>query len=215
MAKLKAILFDLDGTLRDTRQLIYDALEYTFQAHGKRVPSKEELAPYIHHHSYVREQFMPEVSMEDFDGVYAAHIDQALLEVQLYPGTNELLTELKAAGYKLAVVTAGRRAPRDMRAYGIADYFDAIVGGDDISAHKPDPEGTLLALERLGVQPTEAIMIGDMPTDVRAARAAGLKAFVGITHGLSSRESLEQSGADYIIDSLAELPEVIAAIEKK
>ncbi|WP_213190897.1 HAD family hydrolase, partial [Escherichia coli] len=70
MSKLKAILFDYDGTLRDTRSLIYASFDFAFDAHDKPVPTKDELAPYIHHHSFVHEALMPEVPYEDFEREY-------------------------------------------------------------------------------------------------------------------------------------------------
>ena len=215
MAKLKAILFDLDGTLRDTRELIYSALDHAFTELGLPSPTVEELAPYVHHHSFVHKQFAPDVTLEDFEQVYGAKVEQMLPGVQLYEQAAETLEQLQAAGYKLAIVTAARSAPQGVQDHGIDTYLSTLVSARDITKHKPDPEGTKLALERLHVAPEEAIMVGDMPTDTQAGQAAGLLATVGVTHGLGSKEALQAAGTDYIIGSLGELPAVIKKIEQK
>lgn len=213
MPKVKAVLFDLDGTLRDTRDLIHDALDHTFRTHGLRVPSHEELKPYIHHHSFVQKQFAPNISLEAFEATYGAQIDELLPYVQLYKDVEEVMRSVHEQ-HKTAVVTAGKSAPREIPRYGLAPYVDVIVSANDITKHKPDPEGVNLALERLGVAPSHAILIGDLATDIQAAKRAGLATTVGITHGFGSRDSLKKAGADYIIDSLAELPVALEAIEK-
>jgi len=82
--KLQAVLFDLDGTLRDTTELIYSALDHTFKYYGVPSPSAEDLAPYIHHHTFVRKRFAPDINLEDFERVYGAKADALLTEVQLY-----------------------------------------------------------------------------------------------------------------------------------
>jgi len=106
-------------------------------------------------------------------------------------------------------------APQDVKDYDIDQYLDVLVSASDIAKHKPDPEGIDLALSRLKVRPEEAIMVGDMATDIQAAQAAKLAATVGITHGMGSKQSLDAAGADYIIDSLTDLSAVLAKIEQK
>ena len=212
--KLKAVLFDLDGTLRDTRELIYSSVEHTLGKLNVPVPSRTELDPYIHHHSVVHGQFAPHVTLDDFEQIYNAKVRPMIPYVQLYEGAAEVLQRLHDDGYKTAVVTASYTAPDDIPQYGIADFIDVVVSARDIAKHKPDPESTKLALERLGVKPEQAVLVGDMATDVRAANAAGITLTVGLTHGLGTRESLEAEGTSYIIDSLSELPDVLAVIEQ-
>lgn len=215
MSKLKAILFDYDGTLRDSRSLIYASLEHTFKAHDLPTPSKAELAPHIHHHSNVHRELANEIKLEDFEREYFAKVDELLPSVGLYEGAQQLLRQLKERGYKLAMVTAAKTASEDVKRLGIAEYFDEIVTATDITRHKPDPQGMNLALERLGVKPKAAIYVGDMMTDIYAAQAAKLLASVGVTIGMANRRELQTAGADYIIDDLAELPGIIEQIEER
>lgn len=214
MPTLKAILFDADGTLSDTREVIYTALNKTFAKYGITPPSREQLAPYIHHHHHVHAAFAAGlVSQEDFDATYFEASLDRLAASPLYPGIKALLEELHASGYCLGIVSGASYLDVYIHKNKLAQYFDVVVGADDIQKFKPDPESVQTALKRLAVQPHEAIMLGDLPTDIQTARAASLAASVGITHGFGSRESLQAAGADYIIDSLAELPEVVRKIE--
>lgn len=207
--KIKAVLFDYDGTLRDSRSLIYASLEHTFTEHGLPAPTKDELAPHIHHHSFVHEALAPEVPYDDFEGVYRDKVNELMPTVKLYDGAEELLHKLDQADYKLGLVTAAKDAAKNLEDLGVAQLFDVVISAKDITKHKPDPEGILLAVERLGIEPGEAVYVGDMMTDMYAAQAAGLKACIGVTIGMANRRELETSQADYIIDSLAELPPIL------
>jgi phosphoglycolate phosphatase len=87
---------------------------------------------------------------------------------------------------------------------GIADYFGYVIGADSVTHHKPDPEPVVNTLQTLGLEPSEVIVVGDMPVDILMARNASARS-VGVTYGNSSREDLEAAGADYVIDSIEEL----------
>jgi HAD superfamily hydrolase (TIGR01509 family) len=214
MPKLKAILFDLDGTLRDTRVAIYEALEQVFKTLELPSPTQAELAPYVHHHSAVHEQFAPGVARKAFGRAYGAHLDKQLPSVQLYEHAEQLLQQLHDAGYKVGIVTAAPYAREETARYNIGNYIDTFVTASDVVKPKPDPESVNLALKRLNVAPVRAVMIGDMAADIQAGHAAGLAAVVGITHGFSDKESLVAAGADHVIGSLDELLAVLQKVEQ-
>ena len=90
----------------------------------------------------------------------------------------------------------------------IAEYFPYILGGNDTKKLKPDPEPVLKTLEELGYNACETLVIGDMPMDVAMGKSAGTHT-CGVTYGNASRQQLEDSGAEYIIDGMRELIEVI------
>ena len=91
---------------------------------------------------------------------------------------------------------------------GISDLISYVVGADNVTFAKPHPEPVLKTLEALGVPPSEAMVIGDMPVDIIMGRQAGVKT-CGVTYGNSSRKDLEEAGADYIIDDFPSLPDLL------
>lgn len=213
MSKLKAILFDYDGTLRDTRELIYDAFEHAFVTHGLKAPTKQQLAPYIHHHTEIHRELAPSIPFADFEAVYKQRIEELRPTTQLYEYSSAVLEALHKSGYKLALVTAAYSVHSDVVRLRVSKYWNVIIGGNDVTKHKPDPEGIYKALQELRITADEAMYVGDLPTDVQAAHAAGIDTVVGITHGFSDKKALKQAGASHIIDSLPELLEVVADLE--
>lgn len=210
--KIKAVLFDLDGTLRDTREAIYASYAHAFDVLGIPQPSKEELDVHIHHHSHVHKAFASHVTMEEFFEKYLQKVHELLPNTVLYSNALEVVREFRTGGLKVAIVSSADHAEEELARKGIDGEFDLIVGGLSTKKHKPDPEPVEFALEKLAVKPQEAIMVGDMVVDVQAARAAGLPAVIGVTHGFATRQDLQAAGADYLIDSLGELPAVMEKI---
>ncbi|MFZ1248919.1 MAG: HAD family hydrolase [Candidatus Saccharimonadales bacterium] len=204
--KFKAILFDLDGTLRDTIDVIYDALEHAIEFHTGKRPGREVIAPHIHHHTAVHAALLPEVSLRDWEKTYYEKVEQKRDEWMLFHQTIEVLESLHAKGYALAIVTSARQDTSEefLKQKGIHSFFASISGMREGVKPKPAPDLVLRALDEIGCEPAEALMVGDMTVDVTAAHAAGVQC-VGITHGFGSREELEAAGADFIIDSLGEL----------
>lgn len=212
MAKITTVLIDLDGTIRDTVDAIYEAIEHSFRELGETAPSREEMYPYAHYHDHIRAQFLPDVTREAFEEFYIKHGDEAVLHAPLYEGIEEMLHELKQREYKLAIVSSGGDIAGYLKLAGLEDVFDVIVGGHDVVNKKPHPEPVETALERLGMRPDEAVMIGDLPADIQSANAAGVQRTIGVTYGMGSQESLEQAGATYIVNAARE---IIAAIERE
>lgn len=212
--KIKAVLFDLDGTLRDTRDLIYDSVRHAVKELAGPQLSNDELYDYIQHHTKVHQKFAPHVSIEEFDKVYFAKLFEGLPGVSLYDQAEVLLQGLHAQGLKLAIVSSA--APDEIETFlkhaGVAEYFDVVVGDDGITPRKPQADPVLAAVEQLAVLAAECVMVGDMRVDMEAAGAAGVTA-IGITHGFETAESLRAHGATHIIDSLTALPSVLDKIE--
>ncbi len=213
MSELKAVLFDLDGTLRDTKEIIYTALEETLAIHNGQKPTREELAPHLHHHSAVHQALSLHIDYEPWLVTYREKLGDSWMDAPFYAGTEQLLAELKAAGYRLAIVTSAEydRTKEYLRYRELDGYFDAVAAMREGVKPKPEPDLIHDALAQLGCKAGEAVMVGDMTTDVEAARAAKLRC-VGITHGFASRTELEQVGAAYVIDALKELPGILSEL---
>jgi HAD superfamily hydrolase (TIGR01509 family) len=127
---------------------------------------------------------------------------------RLYDDTIATLEALKAAKVKTAVVTNRWMASLAVANAGLAGYFDAVVGADDVSKTKPDPEPVLLALELVGAEPGEAVYVGDTVIDIRTAVGARVDG-IGVTTGSVDRAALRAAGAAWVIDGLGELPPLI------
>ena len=202
-----AVLFDLDGTLIDTVELILSSYRYTVKAHdlepvpdavwleGLGIPLRVQFRRFAADPGQV--QAMVETYLEH----NLAHHDTLVRE---YPGVLEAVEELHAAGLKLAVVTSKMHGglERSLRAGGYEGLFDVVIGADDVENPKPHPEPVLRALESLRVDPGDAIFVGDSPHDMASGRAAGVR-IAAATWGPFPREALEAHRPDYWLESPA------------
>lgn len=132
----------------------------------------------------------------------------------LLPGIADMLTGLRARGLRAAVATTDRRwrAEASLATLGVAGHFDAIVGIEDVTNGKPAPDLAQVACQRLGCQPSEAVVVGDSPVDMLMGRAAGAAACIGVTSGLNSADRLGKL-ADAVLPSAASLLELLAPQE--
>jgi phosphoglycolate phosphatase len=128
----------------------------------------------------------------------------------LYPGVRDGLDYLKTAGYPLGCVTnkPAQFAEPLLRDLGVRDYFGIVVSGDTLPRRKPDPLPLLHAAAHFGVEPGDALMVGDSVSDVKAARAAGF-AIVCMTYGYNHGVDIRTAHPDAVIDSLVEIRGVL------
>ncbi len=205
MAKPKAILFDLDGTLRDTKDLIYDAILHTLKLHGTDL-TRSDIEPYIHHHSVVYQQFLSHVPWDEFDAVYKKKLHELWDDVALFPHVLETIQSLSSESYRLAIVTSATQDGTEtfLRTKGLEKFFESISGVRPGLEPKPAPDLVLDALNNLALPPEDTIMIGDMVADVEASGAAGVRC-IGVAYGFADRNELMRAGAIRTIDSLTEL----------
>jgi phosphoglycolate phosphatase len=132
----------------------------------------------------------------------------------LYPGVKEGLAYLKSAGYKLGCVTnkAAQFTIPLLKTLGVHDDFEIIVSGDSLPQKKPDPQPLLHVAEYFGVTPAEATMIGDSVSDVKASRAAGFQ-IICMSYGYNHGVDIREANPDAVIDSMAELEELLESAE--
>ena len=142
-------------------------------------------------------------AMQIFMNLYKANTSKRSC---LYPGVQEGLSYLVSTGYRLGSVTnkPARFTVPLLKDLGIYDYFQIVVSGDLLPKKKPDPMPLLYAAERLGVMPTESMLLGDSVNDVKAARAANFQV-ICMTYGYNHGEDIRMYRPDAVIDSMAEL----------
>jgi pyrophosphatase PpaX len=204
------VIFDLDGTVVDTVELIRDSFRYTVKkVLGRELPESVMLAGVGQPLMPQMQALSPEHAQELYD-VYREYNHRRHDElIKPYDGMQAALAELRAAGRRLGIVTSKSRdtTATAFRSVGMRDLFDEVVTATDSSAHKPSPEPVLLCVEKLGGVPAEAIFIGDAPVDIVAGTAAGM-ATAAVTWGLFSRDELVAANPTFVLDS----PQQIVAL---
>jgi pyrophosphatase PpaX len=205
-----ALLFDLDGTLVDSIELILQSAKHAFSCRPGPAPTSEAFAAGIGRP--LRAQFGPYCESDDDIEFLIARYREFQLEhhdrlTKAYPGIPEAVTALAAAGHPLAVVTSklDAMARRALAHVGLDQAIPVVIGSDATRRHKPDPDPVLLALERLGVAASEAIFFGDSPYDMEAGRAAGVTP-VAVLWGAFSHEELRRAGARHTLAQPSEIP---------
>lgn len=206
---VRTLLFDVDGTLLDTRELIYQAYEHATAALRLAPPDREWLRFQIGRElGAVYEDIAPGHAPE----LIALHRTFQAENVGLsvpFAGVEGTLAELRRAAFEMAVVTSrsGLTSVRTLELANIARFFPVTISAEDAPALKPDPAPLRVALERLGRPAAGAVMIGDSVHDIHAAHALGIPA-IAVTYGFPGAEILEH-GADGSIDDIRDLPALL------
>lgn len=210
------ILFDLDGTLVDTTDLILRSFAHAFDVHFPgRLPSREALIATFGRSlpATLREMAAAEGATDpDRLGteMLATYRDFQRLHhdtlIRPFPGVGEMLLELRSQGHRLGLVTSKMEgsARRGLRLFGLEALFEVGVFHDDTPRHKPAPDPLLLAAGRAGVRAADVVYVGDSTHDIVAGRAAGMRT-VGVLWGPFPREVLEAERPDHVIAEPREL----------
>lgn len=212
----KVIIFDFDGTLCDTRSNIIIAFRATMEHLGLEMRDEETCGATIG--LTLRDGFKS--MYPDFDDAKIDYCVETYRQIfaerrkelmpDLFPGVKETLEELHKRGHRMTIATSRLTDSLMlfMRHHGIDHYFEYAVGSDSVMHHKPHPEPALKTLRELNIAPSEAIMVGDMPVDIAMAHNAGIRA-IGVDYGNATREELEAAEADWIVDSIMKILEII------
>lgn len=211
---LSAALFDFDGTLVDTTEMIYQSMRHaTTSVLGRDDFTREQLLANVGQPLPRQMQLMDAEKAELLLNAYRAHHEEnhdALIAE--FPGIAEALQRLRAAGVKVAVVTSKRRSSVEMALKALPSLdlvVDRFVTLEDTTEHKPHPEPLLKGLELVGDVPKDqAVYVGDSPFDVQAAKAAGLRS-VAVSWGAFSEDTLRQADPDYLVPDIDAVVDVL------
>jgi pyrophosphatase PpaX len=207
--RYRGILFDLDGTLVDSLELILSSYRYTMSVHLGHVPPDEAWLSTMGKPLKVQLECFAD-SPERLEAMFATYIahNEAHHErlTRPFPRMKETVTALHRAGYRLAVVTSkiGEHAIRELRTCGLHGLFHGLVSATDVQRPKPDPEPVLLGLRSIDTSARETLMIGDSLYDLQAARAAGVDCAAALW-GPFDRERLAPGQPDYWLEDVSEL----------
>jgi pyrophosphatase PpaX len=208
-----AVLFDLDGTLIDSIELLLSSARHAFEGWHRTVPTEAEWirgigTPLVEQlRAYAANEDEVTHLLERYRRFQRANHDRL---TRCYDDVPQVVARLAASGHPLAVVTSKATpiANQSLSFVGLDRYFPVIVGFDDTTRHKPDPEPVRVALARLGVPAEHAAFVGDSPHDVHAGNAAGVVT-VAALWGPFDRETLAAARPNHFISCLADLPGVL------
>lgn len=211
--KFKAVLFDFDGTIMNTNDIIIQSWQHTFRTiEGKERPLHEITPSFGEPLSITMAKFFPERNTEEMVSTYRDYQRSVYTEkVHMFPGIADVIKTLKENNYLVAIVTSRlwESTKQGLYKFDIAHMFDAVVSAEDTAVHKPDPAPCLICLEKLGVKPQEAIFVGDSGFDVLCAKNAGVQS---VLVGWSVCVSEEQKAGLYKPDYFIEKPVDLLAI---
>ena len=214
---LPAILFDLDGTLIDSIELILNSARYAFEKLGRESPPDEEwlagvgIPLFTMFGRYARDDADRAALIAAYREYQLEYHDRL---VRCYDQVIDTVAALRSRGHEIAIVTSKSEylALRALALVGLARHMDTIVGCDATTRHKPHPEPVRLALHRLGRSPDEAVFVGDSVHDLLAGNAAGVRTFAALW-GAFKRRDLEPGLPSAWLESISQLPSLLAATD--
>jgi phosphoglycolate phosphatase len=210
---IKAVSFDLDGTLIDATEAIVETFLHTFKVMGAPAPPTESIIRSIGY--TLRDQFarLSELDPDECVRVYRDYYQHiAVQKTYLLPGAREALVQLHNAGLRLGFATSKKRdfAEASLENLQVLHFFEARIGPYEVAHPKPHPDALLKTMELLDVTPDELYFVGDTHFDVQAAQNAGVRC-VCVTTGYNTREELEALEPEAVLDSILEATGYILA----
>lgn len=211
----KLVIFDFDGTLADTQTIILETYKSTIET--LKLPQRKtpELKATIG--LPLRDGFVklyPELSTEEIDkccDTYRAIFNENKQNYvpELFSGVEETLETLRRRNVIMSIASSRSRVSLEefCRKNHIDHYFAMILGAEDVERHKPDPWPVTYTLERLNVSPSDAIVVGDMPYDIKMGMDAGCRT-VGVSYGNATFSELVEAGANRVIPDMSLLPDL-------
>ncbi|MCM3410339.1 pyrophosphatase PpaX [Metabacillus litoralis] len=209
--KINTLLFDLDGTLINTNELIIESFLHTLHSYYPDQYKREDVLPFIGPTLYDTFNSINPEKVEEMVKVYRKfNHEQHDVLVKEYETVFETVKTLKEKGFKLGIVTTKIRATVNMglTLTKLDQFFDVVVTLDDVENAKPHPEPVLKALEQLGSKPEEAIMVGDNHHDVEAGKNAGTKT-AGVAWSIKGREYISSHNPDYLLETMSDLLPIV------
>lgn len=207
----KLYLFDFDYTLADSEAAIVSCYKFVFEKHGFTIPPDDDIKRtigYTLHEGF--EMLLGEHDIEVLERYRVEYVERAneimAKMTKLYPTVPPMLRRLKEKGALLGVISTKFRFRLSitLEEYGVLGLFSVIIGGEDVSAPKPDPQGVLEAIRRTGVDKSEVLYIGDSLVDANTAKNAGVD-FAPVTTGMTTAEDFAPFECVRIMSDLSEL----------
>ncbi|MBY9004100.1 MAG: HAD-IA family hydrolase [Candidatus Lokiarchaeota archaeon] len=222
----KGIIFDLDGVIYDITEAIKKAVEDGIEKYQMNVSRDEVMEEIAHLIEDIQNYPVPEIILNSYTlldikfleglsffkklriGIYLftqfnQYKDE---ESKIFEGIAKLISNLSRKNLKLAILTNNKSsyAEEVLSKFNLTKFFDPIIGFNDVSKVKPDPEGILKILEIWKIKPSQAIFVGDMTTDIDAGKAANVR-MICVSSGLAKKETLIEHEPDILVNNTEEL----------
>lgn len=212
MNKITTILFDVDGTLLDTKELIFQAFENTFNSLKEPIPTRGEFKNVVGKPLFECYRILS--GKTDVAAYCELHHNFQMANMHLsVPFKNSLSTlkRLKKYSFKIAAVTSRKKKSTSLslKQAGLSQFLDFAVFADEVTNHKPDPESLNKAIEFFNALPEETIMVGDSEADILGGKNAGVKT-VGATYGFHG-DKLKEFQPDYFINDIDQILNIVLA----
>ncbi|WP_432352747.1 pyrophosphatase PpaX [Sporosarcina sp. A2] len=214
--KITTVLFDLDGTLLDTNELIMQSFEQLLDRHYPGQYTRTKILP-----------FLGPTLAETFNAMDPSKTEAMIEEYRTwnilnhdllatpFDGVPETLTRLVDNGIRMAIVSTKRKdmVGKGLQLLGIGHLFETVIGLDDVKRPKPDPEPLLLAMQRMNVSKEEVIMVGDNFHDIEGGKNAGVLT-AGVAWSLKGKEFLSTFNPDYMLNHISDLYGILGVSDK-
>lgn len=213
---ITTLLFDFDGTLLDTNELIIQTFEHVLNTHFPGQYDRAQILPFL---GPTLTDTFEKIDPENAEQLIAEyrkwnhdHHDRLAFE---FDGVSETLRKLKEQGFKLAIVSTKRNAMvhKGINLLEVGNLFDTVIGLDDVQHAKPNPEPINLALQRLNASKEEAIMIGDNYHDIVGGQNAGVKT-AGVAWTIKGEDFLQQYKPDYMLQHISDLLPIVCGVQQ-
>ena len=215
------VLIDVDGTLVDSVPDLAFCVDETMKAMDMETHGEERVRHWVGNgvERLVKRSLLNDLNGEPDETLFAKalpifealYADNTSKRSCLYDGVTEALAFLKTTGVRIGCVTnkASQFTLPILKDLGISDYFETVLCGDQVERKKPDPQPLLMSAEKLGVSPQSSLMLGDSMSDVKAARAAEF-GIICMSYGYNHGEDIRASNPDAVVDSMAEIKNIVA-----
>ncbi|WP_252504078.1 pyrophosphatase PpaX [Sporosarcina sp. Marseille-Q4943] len=215
MDKITTLLFDFDGTLLDTNELIIQTFQTVLNAHYPGRFEREDIL-----------RFLGPTLKETFDSIDPTKSEELINEYRTwnlanhdafaseFDGVSDTLVQLKNAGFKMAIVSTKRNdmIMKGLKLMPAGNVFDTIIGLDAVKHPKPHPEPLLLAMERLNSTPQETLMIGDNIHDILGGKNAGVRT-AGVAWSAKGENFIREQEPDFVLQHISDLLSITAGVE--